>query len=564
MSGWKLDPVQRVGRMLLLHRLAFEAEQAGKWRRADFFWRETHSGFRRLWLSPQIWARAAAAVGETGPSDGTTLRDRITRELLIDTHRAFVNGRLAAATSVKSGDRLFLHVGYIRDLLNLTEASPTERLKFLLPAIEAEIQALEIEKSWDAAAALAAELVELNHDDTRAQERLAWIYFRRAIEDAPKGRELKHALRVNRSIEDLERLRRTGVDRSLYFDLIGRLHHLRAILLANGGQLPEALVEARKFQDFCPSLEVAVQSMQQLIDAMKALQTRMQQVQKELRSSSNRSLSPEGERMLRQAQSGFSLLNGYVASDEPAKIAAARQLALAREICRDIGVSDTGEARAVALLDAVGSLYGSDAKTEEDLVAIFQQRAAGNTELAGIDGRQVASFIVRRRRENSGEKVGEETAKPDQAREAQPPQDDQSIPPCDRSRFGPEPFGYWLLGTQDRPARALFAAAVVVVIAAIGGTGLEIIGSRERAAAYAAIVAADKQNDGKNVIAQAQRFLSAWTLHATDDRLGFVVKSYALQLNRWFAELSGSLTDADRAQIKTYARLVGDTGRSER
>jgi hypothetical protein len=48
MSGWKLDPVQRVGRMLLLHRLAFEAEQAGKWRRADFFWRETHSGFRRL------------------------------------------------------------------------------------------------------------------------------------------------------------------------------------------------------------------------------------------------------------------------------------------------------------------------------------------------------------------------------------------------------------------------------------------------------------------------------------------------------------------------------------
>jgi hypothetical protein len=43
-----------------------------------------------------------------------------------------------------------------------------------------------------------------------------------------------------------------------------------------------------------------------------------------------------------------------------------------------------------------------------------------------------------------------------------------------------------------------------------------------------------------------------------------VVKSYALQFNRWFAELSGSLTDADRAQIKTYARLVGDTGRSER
>jgi hypothetical protein len=101
------------------------------------------------------------------------------------------------------------------------------------------------------------------------------------------------------------------------------------------------------------------------------------------------------------------------------------------------------------------------------------------------------------------------------------------------------------------------------VIAAIGGTGLEIIGSRVRAPAYAAIVAADEQNDGKTVIAQAQRFLSAWSLHATDDRLGFVVKSYALQFSRWFAERSGPLTDADRAQIKTYTRLVGDTGRSD-
>jgi hypothetical protein len=563
-SGWKLDPLHKVGRMLLLHRLAFEAEQAGKWHRADFFWRETLSGFRRLWLLPNIWARAAAALGETEASDGTMLRDRITRELLIDTHEAFVNERLSAGTPVTSGDRLFVHVGYLRDLLNLTGASPEQRLKFLRSAIEAETQALEIEKSWDAAAVLAQELVELDCSDMSAQERLAWIYFRRAVEDAPKGQEIEHARRVNRSIEDLERLRRTGVDRSLYFDLIGKLHHLRAILLANSGQLPEALVEARKSQDFCPSLEIAAQSLQQLIDAMKALQTRVEEVQNEVRSSSNKSLSPAGERMLRQAQRGFSSLNSYVASEEPAKIAAARQLAFAREVCRDIGLSDAGEARAVAVLDAVGSLYGSDAKTEQDLAALFQQRAAGSTELAGIDGGQVALFIARRRWENAAEKAGEETAKPDQAPEGEPPKHVQSIPPSERSRFSLEPFNYWLFSAQDKPARALLAAAVIVLIAAISGTGLEIIGSRERAPAYAAIVAADEQNDGKTVIAQAQRFLNAWSLHATDDRLGFVIKSYALQFNRWFAELSGSLTDADRAQINTYARLVGGTGSTER
>jgi hypothetical protein len=157
--------------MLLLHRLAFQAEQAGKWRRADFFWRETRNTFRRLWPLLKIWARAAAALGETGASDGTALRDRIARELLIDTHEAFINGHLDTATPVTSGDRLFAHLGYIRDLLNVTEASPDERLKFLLPGLEAGLQALEIEKSWDAAAVLAQELVELNHSDMRARRR---------------------------------------------------------------------------------------------------------------------------------------------------------------------------------------------------------------------------------------------------------------------------------------------------------------------------------------------------------------------------------------------------------
>src|SRR6266700_1046784 len=49
LTGCVLDPLGRVGRMLLLHSLAFEAERSGCRIRADFFWRESHYALRRTW-----------------------------------------------------------------------------------------------------------------------------------------------------------------------------------------------------------------------------------------------------------------------------------------------------------------------------------------------------------------------------------------------------------------------------------------------------------------------------------------------------------------------------------
>src|SRR5213592_4193329 len=40
--------LDQVGYLLFQHRQAVEAEQAGRWARADFFWREAHTTLRRL------------------------------------------------------------------------------------------------------------------------------------------------------------------------------------------------------------------------------------------------------------------------------------------------------------------------------------------------------------------------------------------------------------------------------------------------------------------------------------------------------------------------------------
>ena len=38
--GWKLNTLGKMGRLLLQHRLAMEAEFASQWKRADFFWQQ--------------------------------------------------------------------------------------------------------------------------------------------------------------------------------------------------------------------------------------------------------------------------------------------------------------------------------------------------------------------------------------------------------------------------------------------------------------------------------------------------------------------------------------------
>ncbi|MET4071879.1 hypothetical protein ABID58_006703 [Bradyrhizobium sp. S3.2.6] len=525
-AGRGLSPIQQLARLLLLHRLAFEAELAGEFERADFFWRECNSQLRAASTRLDIWEAACAALEQKSVTSPEIMRDLIVNELFIDTHIAFANGQLAKVR-LDPDDRAFVHLAFLRTLLEVQKVQPAEAALLLGPAIEAEMEVLQTAKRWDEAIARAGQYLALSPDDVASQERLALLHFRHALDRAPsKGDEISDAKWLDRKIEVLERTRSANPDWTMIYSLLAQLYQLQSIRLANGGRLADALVASRKAHVFAPTLDVAVETMSQLVENMNNLQAQMKAVESQLRAAGNMTLNAEGVRLQAEARRGFAPLDEYIKSEHPEQIAAARQRANARTLWQDIGLQtkpQPADEELLKLFVVVGELYGSERTDIADIAAAFRDKASSEPVIAdlAISAEAIAAFIMRRRRENASQPETERGAAP-----AHPVPEAAaafSIPgPDKRVRQKPEPLWFWLFGTQDPGYRLLAAAAAVAAIAVLGVSLADRQGSRAKSQAYSAITTAAGPDREKIIAAEAQRFLDAWTLQQNDLRIAQV------------------------------------------
>jgi hypothetical protein len=523
-AGWRLAPDQQISRLVMFHRLAFEAELAAQFRRADFFWRETFGQLQSAWHRSDIWEAARTLLHCSVVTSAEAMRDCIAAELFTDTHIAFANGWLAGKATLDCDSRAFVHLGFIRTLLDMQELPPAEQALLLAPAVEVEIAALQKSKRWDDAISRVTQHLAMSPDDTLQQDRLALIHFRHAIDRlSVKGKELSDASWLDQKIEALERMRSANPDLTLAYNLLGQLYHLQSIRFANGGKLAHALVAARKAQVFAPMLDGVDETMSQLIDSMNQLQAQMRDIEKQLLASSNTSLNANGLRLQSEARQGFLPLEQYIKSKQPEQIAAARYRASACTLWRDIGLAATPRAtdeKLVKLFEVVSELYGSETAETGDIAAAFRNAAISNPDIADLadSADRVAAFVVRRRRENAGGPKAEDEAV---LTDFGPPETAEafSIPVSAHVvRRKLEPLWYWLFGTQDRGYRVLAAVAGITAIAVVGISAADWWGSRVQSQAYQAIMAATGLDRESTVIAEAQRFIGARTLQANDPR----------------------------------------------
>lgn len=524
-GGWRLPSNQEFSRLLMLHRLAFDAELAGQPEQADFFWREAHAQLRAAWDRPGTWEAACAILNHTPPATcAEAIRDLVATELFTDTHIAFLNGRFADKTPLDPDNRAFVHLEFIRGLLELQQVPPAETAQLLAPGVEAEIAALQTAKRWDDAIALATRDLAVRPGDANLQDRLALLYFKQAIDRLSDNKdELSDASWLGQKIEALERMRSLNADRSITYGLLGQLYHLQSIRLGNGGQLADAMVAARKAQALAPALDEATETMSQLVDAMTKLKTQMKAVESQLRAAGNMTLSADGVRLQVEARRGFSPLEQYVKSGQPEQIAAARHRASALALWQDIGLeqnSRPADEKLFKLLDVVGELYGSERAGIEDLAAAFRETAAENPEVSDLASSAdlVATFILRRRRENAGETVTEQESSAAGVGEAAVAPAFSIPVPANVARPAREPLWFWLFGTQDRGYRVVAAAAGIAAIAMVAICVADWRGSQIRSQAYSVIMTAAGPEAEKTIISEAQRFLSAWTLQGNDPR----------------------------------------------
>jgi tetratricopeptide (TPR) repeat protein len=536
-----------------------DAERTGRWGRADFFWRETHATLRRLSDQPKVWQDVSAAITDETDAhvmrDPVQLRQRLVDEILIDTHRALFNGLSRGNEQLALGDRAFVHLDYLKDLLPFS-GRPREHLHDLVaPPLERRIALSEAAEKWQSAIADGRDLLTLFPESEDHQNRLAGLHFAATLASLKNGtsrrRKRKDADVLRRGIAALEQLHREHPTNSMLFGLLAHLHRLRAITMANAGRLAEALVAAQTAVTFDPSLAEAWVTRAQLMEAMQQLRTRMESIEADLARRRNARLNRDGQRLRAEAREGFHPFNRYAHSAEAAETSRAARLARALALWKDTGLAespDQRDERAMALLGGLDHLLRQPPADPADVADAWERVVEQDPGLAELDRAAVLAFLERRL-------FGGAEA-PTPTKPSLPVSDLPALAVASTRRRSTEPILDWLFSHQDRRVK-LQATVALVLILSVAGLTIDAADRREaRDVAYRQVAMAAATNDDLQVIEAAEVFLAARPRLGTDGREQQVQDLYSEAFVRWFVQQSDQPESDVEKHVERYRALA--------
>lgn len=583
--GWKLDSTGQIGHLLLQHRLAMEAELATKWERADFFWNQVQIELNALSRRDDVWqALVLAVANEPGIAvmgNPIQLRQRLVDELLIDTHYAFYNGLAQQVEKLSLKDRAFVHINYIQTLLNFSGRSRDELLSMLKLPWEQRLALYQEAKKWKEAIALCTDRLKYFPNSIDYQNALVEVYFSATLANLHNGQSeaegLQDAKTLQRGIERLQQFSQDYPYNLSGFEFLGYLHHLRAIALGNGNRLSEALIEVQKAIAHNPYLEQALETRNQLIQAMQQLQAHMRDI------SPNTTLTEKGKRLQAEANKGFAPMNDYVKSATAKATIYAFNIAQAMNLWRRIGLPEpevstssgspavmhtpTGEQlptesapdwskQALRLVDGLNVIFNHPPQNPWDLAAAWEGVVMEMPELAELDRGLIFAFLDRKLFRSTEESVVPEIAVPP----LEPP---ILTSVATKRKRSAEPFILWLLSRQDIRIKLQAVVATVLVLAAAGLTIQDTSVRSARDAAYRQILEANQGQDYLKVLEGAEKFFANTPLSGKDGRNQQVKNLYSKALVRWFAQQTDPLNADTQARIKRYRALMSNSTQPE-
>ena len=590
--GWKLDGLGNIGRLLLQHRLAIEAELAAQWQRADFFWQQVLIEIKALSKRDNIWQYLVSVyANEPGVvlmGEPVQIRQRLVDELLIDTHCAFYNERSQQIEGLTIGDRAFIHIDYIQNLLDLSAISNDSLLSLLGKPWEKRITLCKETKKWQEAIQYCQERLRYLPNRSGFQNDLAEIHWLATLEKHREAKSPAHhrqnAKTLQAGIKALEKCGQQYPYNLNIFKFLGSLYRLQSISLVNRDQFSGALVAIQKAVTYNPYLEKAFETRTELIQTMTQLQEQMNQVQQEIAQKFNARLNKHGQKLLTEAKKGFGPMNAYMES-EPAKMTARQfQVAQAIHLWEVIGLPEPPEGwqkeplagvmlgvngqtiplessnswrrKALQLWQEIGRIIQQPPARKAALAAVWQTVVAHKPDLADLDSTLICAFLERKVFGKESDRVLV-TPTPEVIEE--PP----TLTPIAVKRLrGAEPLLPWLFSSQDKRIKIQAAIASILILVA-GGSGIQDrwrISARE--SAYQQILAAEQNQDNLSVVQGAETFFANSPLSGKDGRNEQIRELYTQSLVRWFAQQENS-PDADAQKHLERYRQVMNPVKSE-
>lgn len=551
---WRRSGEECIAELLRQHRMAFEAECSGRFESAAYFWDELLHCLRKEWPRDAHWEAAARKLECPDVPDGAALRTLLTDELFLDSMCAFVNGCVDQG-SAKVSERVPWQGTWIEAMLALCQLGGADLGTIRLPLLRLQIDALANAGEYSEAITRLVKETDSKMKEALS-ERLASLKLERACRQL-KFDAAKNIIVLRPAIKDLEILVNAHPDRLQIHEHLGQAYHLLSVQLANDNSCAQALVASDKATRLYPALREASETFAQLVEQMQQLQTKTEEVMKELKRSKGKQLSETGKKLFLDAQAGFGPLEAFRQSAEAAALSdrqlVASDAGLWRELTGEPLPARPANGALAALREVVIEIYSSEADTQSELAEAFDGMRAANAELPAIDAQRVASFIVRRRRENGAQ------GDPDAQASDTPVESDVApvltIPPASAVSGDRVSFRDWYAGSAATGARRLALAAALSVTVAAAFSAIEIPAHRTRDEAVWQIANASSA-DYDSVIEASERFLQARSFGIGDPREPGVWDAYAKAFLGWFATVENLREPHAAARIDTYRKLA--------
>jgi tetratricopeptide (TPR) repeat protein len=554
----------RVGRLLKLREMAIDSERKGHYTRSDFLWRTIHRSLGELSGREEDWKRFVCDLCAQNEAEIVprleSIRGSFVRELFVDLHIALYRGFLEIEEAPGSEHRCFVHVQWARKLVRDCLQVPLEDIPETLQATRHELQVGMRDKNWTTAWKLALELVRgspANEELVESAQEIALTKLNSSLSKGESKRDFtENAAAAQVGIQQLEEIRALVPNIPSVYHHIGELYCLRAVNLANSGELAEALESIQRAVTFNPAMEEAWQTRDKLIKLMKDLQKKMEVILRQLRFQPNASLNSDGEEMRRQSVLGLSLMENYANSRAPLVVQADRRRAQAQSVWKEIGFDAPGEneERAVTLLGALEEVAGKGLKSEARIRAAWQEVSTDNPELAALDAEAMVEFLAgrllkgrrkpaRRKQTSGGERM-------------EVPRPAAIVPAAASRRASFEPPVLWLFAREAFFAKLLAMVALIAILTTALWGITEQRNRRTRDIAYEQVISNGRQGNRLAVLDAAERFLSA-RVSGEDAREETVRSYYDEAFVRWFVSQDRT-TEASQKHLATYRVLSAD------
>lgn len=554
---------QRLRGLIWLAIAASREESHGALTKADFYWNDLRRGAQRFLRRPaQAGAAILRAIAASEPSSHSGLSQdqamqHFVDEILIDTHIAFFNSahKLGTPTSISRSN---FHLAQTRSWLLYSGMTAAQRSMTTRSATMAMAELARVAERWDELAALCKAQLALDPDDEECQAELVDALWSQGATHAQvfKGDTLAQPLvkALAPILAELKGIAAKMPELAPTYDALAELHQIRAIALANAGELPDALVEIEWALAASPDSESAQGIREQLQTAMQDLQKHVSQIEDELRSKPGMGLNEQGLRLKRQSDVGFAPANEFLQSAEAHQLGALASTARRKRFWRRIGLfwpATGGDAIHERLIFAMSNVLSASPDSPEEVTSAWNAEAAGDPDLLMLDARGICGFLTARARDE--------------------PWPDASIRPPDipiattdvlympyhapGTSKGRISFGEWLRSRQDTGLKVRFAAIAALLALTYGVLHHERNLFADRSSALASLRKAAAEGDDAQVLRYAGDFLQARPA-TSDPRVPVVTEAYRSALVNWTANQE-SWGAEQQSVIDRYRRLVG-------